>query len=47
MRFAQQNFGPAALGSAIRRSGPHRRREAIAALTSGEWDPFEGAEIPR
>ena len=46
MRFGNANFGTAALGAAIRRSGLSTD-EAVEALTRGEWDPFADVESPR
>ena len=45
MRFGR-SFGNAALGNAIRRSGMSSD-QALAAIMSGEWDPFADVEIPR
>jgi hypothetical protein len=46
MRFGHQHFGYAAFGRRVLESGLSED-EAMAALASGEWDPFADVEIPR
>lgn len=45
MAFARQNFGTSAFGKRIRNSGMDTPA-AIAAITSGAYDPFEDVSIP-
>jgi hypothetical protein len=39
MRFGGQNFGTAAFGRRVRQAG-FSTEDSIAAIRSGEWDPF-------
>lgn len=45
MRFGHTCFGERALGSRIRRAG-FGVEEAVALISTGEWDPFDAVEIP-
>jgi hypothetical protein len=46
MAFSRTTFSSGAVGAAVGKSGLSTD-EAIAAIRSGEWDPFADVEMPR